>query len=158
MFQNLVLKKPLVFIDLETTGLRVGVDRIVEFGAIRFEPGSPERERTLVVDPGVPIPPAATAVHGITDGHVKGCPAFADVVDRIDEFLLGADLAGYNLRRFDLPVLADEFRRAGREFRLMGRMVVDVQEVFHAREPRDLAAAVRMLAHEAYGVKAAHKS
>jgi len=99
MLKNLSLRKPLVFVDLETTGPRVGVDRVVEFGAVRFEDGLPERELTLALDPGMPIPPSATAIHGVTDDHVAGCPTFADVLDVIDEFLGGADLAGYNLRR-----------------------------------------------------------
>ena len=144
MFQHLSLKRPLVFIDLETTGLRVGIDRIVEFGAVRFEPDQPDSELTLIFDPQIPIPPSATAVHGITNAQVIGCPTFADEVETIEAFLKGADLAGYNLRRFDLPVLADAFRRTGHSFRLQGRMVVDVQEIFHRNEPRHLAAAVRM--------------
>ena len=156
MLKYLSLRKPLVFVDLETTGLRVGVDRVVEFGAVRFEDGLPERELTIALDPGVPIPPSATAVHGVTDDHVAGCPAFADVMATVDAFLAGADLAGYNLRRFDLPVLADEYRRAGGRLRLFGRMVVDVQEIFHRREPRDLAAAVRLFCDRSH--TAAHSA
>ena len=156
MFQHLDLKRPLVFIDLETTGLRVGIDRIVEFGAVRFEPHLPDSELTLVIDPEIPIPQSATSIHGMTDAHVAGCPTFADVIDTIEEFLKGADLAGYNLRRFDLPVLADAFRQAGHPFRVERRMVIDVQEIFHRSEPRHLAAAVRMFCDRSH--TAAHSA
>jgi len=127
MFQHLSLKRPLVFIDLETTGLRIGIDRIVEFGAVRFEPEKAVSDLTVVINPEIPIPPSATAIHGIHDSHVEDCPTFAESANTILAFLEGADLAGYNLRRFDLPVLADAFRREGIFFPINGRKVVDVR-------------------------------
>jgi len=144
MLRHLNLNRPLVFIDLETTGLRIGIDRIVEFGAVRFEPEKPVSDLTIVINPEVPIPHSATAIHGIHDSHVEDCPTFAEAAETILTFLEHADLAGYNLRRFDLPVLADAFRREGIRFPIDGCKVVDVQEVFHRNEPRHLAAAVRM--------------
>ena len=143
MLQFLTIQKPVVVFDLETTGLRIGADRIIEFGAVRIEPGHHTRELSLLVNPGITIPSQAVAIHGISDADVADCPLFAEVSETIRAFLDGADLAGFNLRRFDLPFLVEEFRHTQRPLDLRGRMVVDVQDIFHRQEPRDLKAAVR---------------
>ncbi len=137
------LERPLAFFDLETTGLAVGKDRIVELALIRLSPGGDVFERVRRFNPGVPIPPEASAVHGIHDADVADEPTFASVARSLAELLDPCDLAGFNVRRFDLPMLLAEFRRAGVEFRVGDRRVVDVQMIFHREEPRDLSAAAR---------------
>jgi DNA polymerase III subunit epsilon len=137
------LERPLVLFDLETTGLRIGTDRIVELALIRLSPGGDVFERVRRFNPGIPIPPEATAVHGISDADVAGEPAFAAVAKSLADLLEPCDLAGFNVRRFDLPMLLDEFRRAGVDFRGGERRIIDVQMIFHREEPRDLSAAVR---------------
>ena len=142
--RDIPLERPLVFFDLETTGLNVVTDRVVQFAGARYEPhgGSPE-ERTYFVNPGRPIPAEVIAVHGITDQRVAGEPTFAQIAEELHAFVGDADLAGYNLARFDVPVLMEEFARAGIRFRTDGRSVVDVQEIFYKMEPRTLAGALR---------------
>lgn len=144
-FTNLELSRPLAALDAETTGRDPAADRLVELAAVKFHPdgGEPETFHHRL-DPGVPIPAEATAVHGITDADVAGCPAFAEIADDLLAFLSGADLAGFNAKAFDLPLLAAELRRCGRELDLRGVCVLDPLQVFRDREPRDLAAAVRL--------------
>ncbi len=137
------LERPLVFFDLETTGLRVGTDRIVELAIIRLGPGGDVMEKVRRFNPGIPIPPEATAIHGITDADVAGEPPFAARARALVRLLEPCDLAGFNVRRFDLPMLLSEFQRAGISFDARARRVVDVQMIFHREEPRDLSAAVR---------------
>jgi DNA polymerase-3 subunit epsilon len=154
-FRRLKLQRPLAFVDLETTGTDPLADRIVEVAVLTFSPGQEPPARFLrLVNTGVPIPRAATALHGITDRDVVRKPTFAHVAPRLARHLDGADLAGFNLRRFDLPFLAAEFRRAGVALDLTGRAILDPLQLFHAREPRDLAAALRFYCgcehHEAH--------
>ncbi len=137
------LDRPLVFFDLETTGLRIGTDRIVELAIIRLAPGGDVMEKVRRFNPGIPIPPEATAVHGITDADVADEPPFAARARALSRLLEPCDLAGFNVRRFDLPMLLSEFQRAGVPFDPRARRVVDVQMIFHREEPRDLSAAVR---------------
>ena len=137
------LDRPLAFFDLETTGLKVGTDRIIEMALIRLSPGGDVFERVRRFNPGIPIEPEATAVHGISDADVAQEPSFASVARSLAEVLDPCDLAGFNVRRFDLPMLLAEFRRAGVAFPIRGRQVVDVQMIFHREEPRDLSAAAR---------------
>ena len=137
------LDRPLVFFDLETTGLRVGEDRIIELAVVRLAPTGDVTEKERRFNPGVPIPPEATEVHGITDADVADEPAFAQVARALADFLDPCDLAGFNVRRFDLPMLLAEFRRAGVDFDPGGRRIIDVQQIFHNEERRDLSAAVR---------------
>jgi DNA polymerase III subunit epsilon len=143
MFRNLKLRRPLAVFDLETTGVDTKMDRIVEISILTVRPGRPADQHTCRVNPGVPIPPGATAVHGITDTDVARKPRFEDVADDLLARFDGCDLCGYNLKRFDLQLLYNEFRRAGRACSLDGRAVIDPQEIFHTYEPRDLTAAVR---------------
>lgn len=139
----IVLNRPLAFLDLETTGLSPGSDRIVEIAVIRVSPGGDVTEKVRRFDPGMPIPPEATAVHGIEDADVAGKPPFAARARSLADQLDPCDLAGFNLRRFDLPMLLAEFRRAGVRFDPRKRRLVDVQTIFHREEPRDLSAAAR---------------
>ena len=137
------LDRPLVFLDLETTGLSVSQDRIVELAVIKIMPQGDVLERVRRFNPGMPIPAAATAVHGITDEDVRDKASFAQRAQSLADFLDDCDLAGFNVRRYDLPLLAAEFRRADLTFELEGRRVLDVQAIFHREERRDLSAAAR---------------
>jgi len=133
----------LIYFDLETTGIDVATDKIVEISALRVEPDGHREQRTRRVNPGRPIPAGATAVHGIRDEDVRDEPAFAQVARGILEFLDGADLAGFNLARFDVPLLERELRECGLDLGLAERKVIDVMTIFHRKEPRDLSAAAR---------------
>jgi DNA polymerase-3 subunit epsilon len=135
------LDRPLVFLDLETTGLSVSQDRIVELAIIKVMPQGDVLERVRRFNPGIPIPDAATAVHGITDEDIRGEASFAQRALALADLLDDCDLAGFNVRRFDLPLLVAEFRRSGLSFGLEGRRVIDVQAIFHREERRDLTAA-----------------
>ena len=137
------LDRPLVFFDLETTGLRVSDDRIVELAVVRLDPAGDVTEKVRRFNPGIPIPPEATAVHGITDADVADKPSFAQRARALADFLEPCDLAGFNVRRFDLPMLLAEFGRAGVAYDPTERRIIDVQMIFHREEPRDLSAAVR---------------
>ena len=137
------LDRPHVFLDLETTGLSVSQDRIIELAIIKVMPQGDVLERVRRFNPGMPIPAAATAVHGITDEDVREESMFAQRARSLADLLDDCDLAGFNVRRFDLPLLVAEFRRAGLPFDLEGRRVIDVQAIFHREERRDLSAAAR---------------
>lgn len=137
------LSRPLVFFDLETTGLSTTSDRIVELALIRISPQGDVMERVRRFNPGIPIPPEATAIHGITDEDVAGEPLFSATARSLVELLANCDLGGFNIRRFDIPILLAEFRRAGVPFSVQGRRLIDAQTIFHKEEPRDLSAAAR---------------
>ncbi len=139
----LPLERPLAFIDLETTGLSTVDDRIVELALVRVKPNGSVSERVRRFNPEIPIPPEASAVHGITDEDVKDEAPFRLRARSLAKLLDPCDLAGFNMRRFDLPMLVTEFRRAGIEFDPLGRRLIDVQQIFHREEPRDLSAATR---------------
>jgi DNA polymerase-3 subunit epsilon len=143
MFLNITLTRPLAVIDLETTGIDPQKDRIIEISILKILSAGQRIQRTRRLNPGVPIPPEATAIHGITDADVAGEPRFEQVADRLLAFLDGCDLCGFNLKRFDLRVLYCQFARAGRSLSLEGRALVDPMQIFHRCEPRDLPAAVR---------------
>jgi DNA polymerase-3 subunit epsilon len=143
MFRHLVLAKPLAILDLETTGTDPQVDRIVEISVLRALPDGSHTHRNRRINPGIPIPGEATAIHGISDADVANEPFFHELAAGLRKFLDGCDLCGFNIKRFDLRVLCAEFRRAARPLDLEGRAVLDPMELFHARERRDLAAAVR---------------
>ncbi len=140
---NLKLKRPICFFDLETTGTDVVNDRIVEVGALKkLQNGDILRKRWLL-NPTIPIPKEASDVHGITDEMVAQAPTFKEKAKEIHAFMGDSDLAGFNSNKFDIPVLAEEFERAGVEFNMEKRMAVDVQNIFHKMEPRTLTAAVK---------------
>lgn len=135
------LERPLAFLDLETTGRNPATDRIVEIAVLRVEPDGSSTFRVRRLNPQVSIPASATAVHGISDADVADEPVFSQVAKSLGDFLDGCDLAGFNLRRFDLPLLQEEFARAGAPLVVQGRAVIDMQSIFHTKEPRDLTAA-----------------
>lgn len=140
---RLRLERPLAFFDLETTGVDPDRDRIVEIAVVRIDPDGSRHTRCRRVDPERPIPAEATAVHGIRDEDVAGEPPFRKLARGIADFFGDADLAGFNVARFDVPLLDREFRDCGVEFDLENRRIVDAMTIFHRNEPRDLSAAVR---------------
>lgn len=140
---ELQLKRPLAFFDLETTGVNIAVDRIVELCILKVLPGGVEEVLTMRINPGMPIPAESSMFHGIYDEDVKDLPFFRQRAEEVRAFLGDADLAGYNSNKFDVPMLMEEFLRAGVDFSLEGRAFVDVQNIFHQMEQRTLKAAYR---------------
>lgn len=140
---RLNLKNPLVFFDLETTGINIVKDRIVEISYLKVYPNGKEESKTRRINPEMPIPAESTAIHGISDEDVKDCPTFKEVAKTLASQLEGCDLAGYNSNRFDIPLLAEEFLRAEVDVDLNKRKFVDVQTIFHKMEQRTLAAAYK---------------
>lgn len=141
---NLNLEKPLVFFDLETTGLNVGKDKIVEISLLKILPDGEEICKTMLINPGCHIPEECSEVHGIYDIDVKDKPVFAAVADEILDFIGDADLAGFNSNKFDIPLLVEEFLRCGKRLDFRNRRAIDVQNIFHRMEPRNLVAAYRL--------------
>ncbi len=140
---KLNLKRPIIFFDLETTGLDIAKDRIVELCYIRVEPNGNEEARSMRINPGMHIPEASSSIHGITDDDVKDCPTFEEIAPKLAEAFDGCDLAGFNSNRFDLPLLAEEFMRSGANIDLSQVLAVDVQNIFHKMERRTLSAAYK---------------
>jgi len=142
MLESLKLERALAFFDLETTGVDVETDRIVEISVLRVDPDGSFETRTRRVNPERPIPPEATAIHGIRDEDVRDESPFRELAGPLLKFLGDADLAGFNIQRFDVPLLDREFRDCGRDLGVAQRRIVDAMTVFHRKEPRDLTAAV----------------
>ena len=140
---QLNLKNPIIFFDLETTGINISSDRIVEIAYLKVSPNGREESKSMKINPEMDIPAQATAIHGITNEDVKNCPAFKEVASEIARDFEGCDLAGYNSNRFDIPLLAEEFIRAEVDVDLKKRKFVDVQVVFHKMEQRTLEAAYK---------------
>ena len=138
---DLNLKRPIAFLDLETTGINVSSDRIVEISVLKISPNGKEEWLSTRVNPGIPIPPKTTAIHGIRDEDVASSPSFKEIARNLGTFLEGCDLAGYNAIKFDIPVLAEEFLRINIDFNFKKRRYVDVQVIFHKKEQRTLTAA-----------------
>lgn len=139
----LQLTRPLAFIDLETTGTNVATDRIIEIAIIKVMPDRSVQTKVKRINPGIPIPAATTAIHGITDDDVKDQPLFKQVSNELKQFMEQCDIAGYNSNRFDIPMLVEEFLRAGQTFEVDSRRFVDVQKIFHLMEKRTLGAAYK---------------
>jgi DNA polymerase-3 subunit epsilon len=137
------LTNPLVFLDLETTGINISKDRIVEISILKVYPGGREESKTRRINPEMPIPQEATAIHGITDEDVKDCPKFREIARSLAALIEDCDLAGFNSNRFDIPLLAEEFLRAEVEIDLNKRKFIDVQTIFHKMEQRTLTAAYK---------------
>lgn len=137
------LTRPLAIFDLETTGLNVGSDRIIEISILRVMPDGTRDTKTQRFNPNIPIPPAVVAIHGITDEDIKNEPSFGEQAHQVAQFLGNCDLCGYNALKFDIPLLVEEFLRAGVDFEIKGRRMIDVQNIFHKMEPRNLKAAFR---------------
>ena len=140
---NLKLSKPIAFIDLETTGISITNDRIIEIAIVKIAADGTRLVKRKLINPGMPIPAGSTAVHGITDEMVKDAPSFKQVANEIKQFIEGCDLGGYNSNRFDIPMLLEEFLRVGIDYTLEGKRLVDVQKVFHMMEQRTLGAAYK---------------
>ncbi len=140
---ELTLKNPMVFFDLETTGVNVASDRIVEISWLKIQPDGRESKQTQLVNPTIPIDPRAIAIHGITDEDVKDKPTFSEIARTLVRDFEGCDFAGYNSNKFDIPLLAEEFLRAGVDFDLRKRKFIDVQVIFHKMEQRTLIAAYK---------------
>ncbi|MDR1379905.1 MAG: 3'-5' exonuclease [Tannerella sp.] len=140
---RLNLKNPLVFFDLETTGINITKDSIVEIAYLKIKPDGSEESRTRRINPQMPIPAQATAIHGITDEDVKDCPTFKEIAKSLAMQIEGCDLAGFNSNRFDIPMLAEEFLRAGVDVDLNKHKFIDVQTIFHKMEQRSLVAAYK---------------
>ncbi len=145
---DLQLSRPLAFFDLETTGTNVGTDRIVEISVVKALPDGSAEIYTKRINPEIPISRESIQVHGITNKDVANSPTFREIATELDQFLENADLAGYNAIKFDIPLLVEEFLRAGIDFSLMDRRVVDVQNIFHKMEPRTLKAAYKFYCHK----------
>jgi len=139
----LQLNKPLAFIDLETTGINLSSDRIIEIAIVKVSPDGKQQVKRRLVNPEMPIPPSSTEVHGITDEMVASAPSFRQIANEIKQFIDLSDLAGYNSNRFDIPLLAEEFLRAGLDLEMNGRRLLDVQRIFHQMEQRTLSAAYK---------------
>ncbi len=140
---KLNIKKPIVFVDLETTGIDVIKDRIVEIAVLKINVDGKEELRVRRVNPGMPIPPETTAIHGITDEDVKNEPVFKEIAKSLVNFIEGCDFAGFNSNKFDFPLLAEEFLRADVDFDFRKRRFIDVQTIFHKMEKRTLSAALK---------------
>lgn len=140
---KLKLNRPLAFFDLETTGVNVGADRIVEISILKLFPDGRKETKTHRVNPEVPIPRPASEIHGIFDKDVKDSPTFKQIAKDLSHFLEGCDLAGYNSNKFDVPLLAEEFLRAEVDFDVKSRKLIDVQNIFHKMEERTLSAAYK---------------
>ena len=140
---NLNLKKPIIFFDLETTGINIVSDRIVEISYLKVSPNGMEESKTIRINPECPIPEQASAIHGIYDDDIANCPTFKQVAKLIATDFEGCDLAGYNSNRFDIPLLAEEFLRADVDIDLKKHNFIDVQVIFHKMEQRTLSAAYK---------------
>lgn len=140
---ELKLKRPIAFFDLETTGIKVATDRIVEISIVKIHPDGKKEVKTRRVNPEMPIPAETSAIHGIFDEDVKDEPTFKQLAKGLYQFLNNCDLAGYNSNRFDIPLIVEEFLRADIDFDVEGRQMVDVQNIFHKMEQRTLVAAYK---------------
>jgi DNA polymerase-3 subunit epsilon len=138
---ELKLKNPLIFFDLETTGINIASDRIVELSYLKIYPNGEEESKTYLINPTIPIPSKSTDIHGIKDEDVKDAPTFTEVAKTIANILEGCDIAGYNSNKFDIPLLAEEMLRADIDIDLKRRKFIDVQVIFHKKEQRTLSAA-----------------
>lgn len=140
---NLNLTKPICFFDLETTGINITNDRIVEISVLKVHPNGKEERHTWLVNPTIPIPAEVTLVHGITDADVADKPTFKELAKEIYNLIKDSDLGGFNSNRFDIPLLAEEMLRAEVDFDMKNRVAIDVQNIFHKMEQRTLSAAYK---------------
>jgi DNA polymerase III subunit epsilon len=145
---KLKLKRPIVFFDLETTGLNPATDRIVEICVIKLHPDGTREIKTRRINPTIPISKESSEITGITDEDVKDSPKFRQLGKGIASFMSGCDISGYNILRFDIPLLVEEFKRIDVDFDMTGIEVVDVQRIYHKKEPRTLAAALKYYCNE----------
>jgi len=153
---HLNLKRSLAFVDLETTGINIATDRIVEFSVLKITPEGKEEWMISRINPEMPIPASSTAFHGITDNDVASSPTFKEIAKNLASFLEGCDLAGYNALKFDIPVMAEEFLRVNVDFNFKKRRYIDVQVIFFKKEQRTLSAAYQFYCNKS--IKNAHSS
>lgn len=139
----LQLTRPIAFIDLETTGVNLSTDRIVEIAIVKLKPDHTRERKYFLINPEMPIPQASSEIHGITDDKVKDAPTFREKANEIKQFIENCDLGGYNSNRFDIPLLMEEFLRAELEVNLSNRKMIDAQHIFYTMEPRTLKAAYK---------------
>ena len=139
----LKLERPIVFIDLETTGINIAIDRVIEIAIVKIMPDKTKLVKHKFINPQMPIPKSSIDIHGITDEKVKDAPTFKEVANELKQFIDNADLSGYNSNRFDIPLLMEEFLRAGIELDMTNRRMLDVQTIFHMMEKRTLEAAYK---------------
>lgn len=140
---NLNLKTPIAFFDLEATGINISTDRIVEISIVKVHPGGKEEIKTLKINPTIPIPIESSLIHGIYDKDVTDAPTFKDASKELFQFFIGADLAGFNVLKYDIPLLVEEFLRVGIDFDVDKRNLLDAQKIFHMMEKRNLSAAYK---------------
>ncbi|MEO8711265.1 MAG: 3'-5' exonuclease [Parafilimonas sp.] len=149
---------PLAIIDLETTGIDLATDRIIEIAIEKLMPDGTVQKKRKLINPQMPIPPASINIHGITDEMVKDAPSFKQIANEIKQFLNNCDLGGYNSNRFDIPILVEEFLRSGLDFSMDDRKLIDVQKIFHSMEQRTLSAAYKFycnkILHNAHSAEA----
>ncbi len=145
---KLQLTRPICFLDLETTGINVSTDKIVEIALVKISSDGSKIVKRKLINPEMPIPKVSSDIHGITDEMVKDAPTFKQVANEVKQFIEGADLAGYNSNRFDIPMLNEEFLRAGVPVDIESRKLLDVQKVFHMMEQRTLTAAYKFYCHK----------
>ena len=153
---RLNLRRSIVFLDLETTGINITSDRIVEISLLKITPEGSEQDYSTRVNPEMPIPEKSTEIHGITDKDVEKAPKFREIAKKVTSFMEGCDLAGFNALKFDIPVLAEELLRVNVDFNFNNRKYVDVQVIFHKKEQRTLSAAYQFYCHKV--LKDAHSS
>jgi DNA polymerase III subunit epsilon len=137
------LKNPLIFFDLETTGTNVCRDKIVEIAAVKMFPDGEKISRVQLINPLMPIPAEVSLIHGITDEDVKDAPPFKNIARELAKFFEGSDLAGFNIIKFDVPMLVEEFLRAGIDFDIGNKKLLDAQKIFHLMEKRNLSSAYK---------------
>lgn len=140
---QLNLTKPLIIFDLEATGVNIATDRIVEIAMLKVFPDGHEEFRRHLINPTIPMPEVVIAIHGITNEMVKNEPTFKEIAGQLNAFIANSDLSGFNSIKYDIPLLVEEFLRAGVEFDLKNRRIIDVQNIFHKMEPRTLKAAYK---------------
>src|SRR5665811_1304308 len=140
---QLNLTKPLIVFDLEATGISIAIDRIVEIAMLKIFPDGHEEFRRYLINPTIPMPAVVVAIHGITDEMVKNEPTFKEIAGTLNAFIGHSDLSGFNSIKYDIPLLVEEFLRAGVEFEVKNRRIIDVQNIFHKMEPRTLKAAYK---------------
>ncbi len=145
---ELNLSRPLAVFDLETTGIRVATDRIVEISIVKVMPDNTKEVITHRVNPEIPIPHEVTLIHGISDDDIKDAKTFKELAPELNEIFTDCDLSGFNSNRFDIPLLVEEFLRAGIDFDLRDRLFIDTQNIFHKMEPRNLRAAYKFYCDE----------
>lgn len=153
---KLNLKRPIVFLDLEATGLNIGSDRIVEIALLKIYPNGNRESKVYKVNPTIPIPLEASKIHGIFDKDVAECPTFKELARELNAFFGGCDLAGYNSNKYDIPLLIEEFTRGDVHFDITSRKLIDVQNIFHKMEQRTLSAAYKFYCNK--GLENAHSA